>query len=598
MDQFCHNHMMGWCLFKRLKTPCIFILFMLLLAGCTTETGRTLRHANSVMEDHPDSAMIILSRIDRHSLNDSDLPYFALLYTQAQVKTDVPLDSDSLISIAYAKYGDKTSGDLGIRSNFYTGEVFFNRKEYRESMRYYLTAYEESKRLRNDYWHAKAAEKINNVFFFTYNYDDAIKYSQEAAIYYKDSNRKGNHRYALGQMALTLMYNGEAERAFQLLDSLNHQIKDETPVDSALLDYLKLPLIDVMVMTGRSDSIDTELMDVSKEEMSNREILDAVILKSLVYEDKYRSEEVKDELLEIESLAATNEDKIHILYARYENAKSIGDQSLALSLVDSMLYYQNMVAEDIIMGSVTGAQRDFYSEMSLRHENRSRLLKLTLYGSMGVFLFLLLFCIVVFNLKIKANKAESEARLEAFLSLKSSSDKAAQDKNALEQLVKEMEIKNDSMVNELQSLQSEGIRHELNHSKIVEKLFKEKWTTLDTLCDQYFGLGNSELSAKDLVNNMEKELKKIVSKKGLAEIVYSVDAYMGGIITDLRTQCPFLKDADVNFLALLYAGFSVRAVCMFTGIKYDYFYVKKSRLIKRIEVSDAPDKSIFLQKLK
>ena len=73
---------------------------------------------------------------------------------------------------------------------------------------------------------------------------------------------------------------------------------------------------------------------------------------------------------------------------------------------------------------------------------------------------------------------------------------------------------------------------------------------------------------------------------------------MGGIITDLKTQCPFLKEADVNFLALLFAGFSVRAVCMFTGIKYPHFYVKKSRLIKRIEASDAPDKSLFLQKLK
>lgn len=585
-------------LIRRLKIKYILIILSLILGGCGSETSRTLRHADSVMEEHPDSAMTILSSIRRHTLKDSDLPYFALLYTQAQVKTDVPLDSDSLISIAYAKYGADTRGDRGIRSNFYTGEVFFNQKRYREAMPYYLTAYEESKRLSNDYWHAKAAERINNVFFFTYNYDDAIKYSHEAAIYYNESGRKGNHRYALGQMALTLVYNGEAERAFQLLDSLERRIVDETPVDSALLAYLKLPLIDAMVMTGRGDSIDTEFMDVSKEDMSNRDILDATILKSLIYEEKDRSEEVRDELSDIELLATSNEDKIHILYARYENAKSIGDQSLALSLVDSMLYYQNMVAEEIIIGSVTGAQRDFYSEMSLRHENRSRLLKLTLYGSIGIFVLLLVFCTVFFILKIRARKAESEARLEAFLSLKSSYDQITRDKNSLQLIVKEMENKNDSMVNEIQSLQSAGIRLELNHNKIVEKLFKDKWATLDTLCDQYFGLGNSELSAKDLVSNIEKELKKIVSKKGLAEIVISVDTYMGEIITDLRTQCPFLKDADVNFIALLYAGFSVRAVCMFTGIKYPYFYVKKSRLIKRIETSDAPDKSLFLEKLK
>ena len=120
----------------------LFLLFSLIISACSTESGRQLTYADRIMEEHPDSAMSLLMDIDRNSLKGSDLPYYALLYTQAQVKTDVPLDSDSLISIAYAKYGNDSRGDRGIRSNFYTGEVFFNRKEYREAMRYYLTAYE------------------------------------------------------------------------------------------------------------------------------------------------------------------------------------------------------------------------------------------------------------------------------------------------------------------------------------------------------------------------------------------------------------------------------------------------------------------------
>ncbi|MDE6553665.1 MAG: hypothetical protein K2K98_12025 [Muribaculaceae bacterium] len=575
-----------------------FIIFALLFSACSTETGRMLSHADSVMEEHPDSAMSILMGIDKNTMKESEKPYYALLYTQAQVKTDVPLDSDSLISIAYSKYGNDTSGDLGIRSNFYTGEIYFNQENYREAMRYYLTAYEDSKRLNNDYWHAKAAERINNVFFFTYNYDDAIQYAQEASVYYDRSGHKTNHRYALGQMAVTLTYNGNAERAYQLLDSLERRIIDDSPVDSLLLNYLTPPLIDAMVMTGRGNSIVTRDLTFFKEGMSKGEILDAVILKSKVNEAKDDSEDVKEDLSEIESLACSNEDIIHVLYARYENAKSIGDKNLALTLVDSMLYYQNLVAEEIIMGSVTNAQRDFYSDMSFRHANKSRVLKMTLYAWVSVLLLLLITCIMFFILRIKAQKAESKARLESFLSLKSSSDEITRDKLALEQLVKEMEIKNDSMVSEIQSLQSARSCLESDHNKIVEKLFKEKWSTLDVLCDQYFGLKNSELNQKDLVTNMEKEVKKIVSKKGLTEIVEAVDAYMGKLVSNLRNQCPFIKEDDVNFLALLYAGFSVRAVCMFTNIKYAHFYVKKSRLIKRIQSSDAPDKSIFIEKLK
>ncbi len=576
----------------------LFAIVILLLSSCKTETGRKLDLADSVMEAYPDSAMHMLKAIDRHSLKGSEIPYYALLYTQAQVKTDVPLTSDSLISIAYAKYGADSRGDRGIRSNFYTGEVFFNREKYREAMRYYLTAYEESKRLSNDYWHAKAAERMSDLFFFAYNYDEAEKYAQEAVVFYGNVDRMRNERFALGQLARIYVANGYADKAYVLLDSLKNWTLKQEPVDTLLLDYIKLPLVNAMTQTGRISESELEGFDFFSNDMSDLELLEAAILQSQVYSAMDKTENVKENLAIIGSLAYSIEDKVHILYARYENAKSIGDLRLAVSLVDSILFYQNEVAYEILQESVTGAQRDFYNEMSLRHESKSQLLKWILYGSIVGFLLLMIFGTMFFCMKLKARKAEMQAQLEAFLSLKSSADQVSRDKDSLEQLVKEMENKNDSMVSEIQSLQSARSRLELEHNKIVEKLFKDKWATLDTLCDQYFGLGNSELSSKDLVNNIEKELKKIVSKKGLAEIVASVDSYMGGIITNLRTQCQFLKESDVKFLALLFAGFSVRAVCMFIGIKYDYFYVKKSRLIKRIEASEAPDKSLFLQKLK
>ena len=586
------------CLVRCLKTPYIFILFALLLAACTTETGRTLRHADSVMEEYPDSAMTILSGIDRRTLKDSDLPYFALLYTQAQVKTDVPLDSDSLISIAYSKYGDKTNGDLGIRSNFYTGEVFFNRKEYREAMPYYLTAYEESKRLGNDYWHAKAAERISDLFFFAYNYDEATQYAQEAADLFKLAGRQLNHRYSLAQLANVMLNNGDYDRAYVLLDSLQTLVERSFPVDSAFLQYIRMPMIDAMMKTRKIDVIEMDSFDYMKKESSVYELFDATILQSRLCRAKGSPDKMQEILDGMDCIADSDEDRIHLLYAQYENAKAMGNSILAFSLVDSMLYYENALAEDILQESVTAAQRDFYSELSLRHERRSRFLKWILCVSIIVFVLIVVFIATIAIFRSKTQKAKLEANLEAFLSIKEYSDRMSRENEDLGQLVRKMDSENNSIVTQMRALQNEKLQEEISHAVIVEKLFKDRWTTIDTLCDQYFGLNNSELSAKDLVSNMEKELKKIVSKKGLSEIVDSVDTYMGGIVTDLRNQCPFLKDEDVSFLALLYAGFSVRAVCMFIGIKYTNFYVRKSRLVKRIQASDAPDKSLFLEKLK
>ena len=594
MEKSRQNITMQQSIIRRLKINYILIFLSLILGGCGSETSRTLRHADSVMEAYPDSAMTILSSIDRHTLKDSDLPYFALLYTQAQVKTDVPLDSDSLISIAYAKYGDDTDGDLGIRSNFYTGEVFFNQKKYREAMPYYLTAYEESKRLSNDYWHAKAAERISNIYFSVYNYDVAAKYVQEAAECYKDIQRTRNNRFALGQLANILVNNGDPATAYTLLDSLKTLTLKQNLIDTVFLDYIKIPLIDAMLQTGRIKDTEVDSIEFFVKGMTKLEVLDAAILQSQVYNVIGNPNEAKDHLDEFGDLPYSDEDKIHLLYARYETAKKRGDSTLALSLVDSMLYYQNTVAEDIIQESIKGAQSDFYSEMAVRNESKSLYFRKLLWTSVCGFLLVVAFLIAIFHYRSKAHKVRLEANFESFLSLKEHSDRISREKEVLEQSLNEKNI----IVNRLEIVLDEKHKQDLSHAKVVERLFKEKWSTLDALCNQYFGLNNYELNAKDLVSNIEKELKKIVSKKGLAEIVASVDTYMGGIITDLKIQCPFLKETDINFLALLYAGFSVRAVCMFTGIKYPHFYVKKSRLIKRIESSDAPDKSLFLEKLK
>ena len=598
MEKSCRSQVMEWYLIQCLKIKYIFILFTLLLAACTTETGRTLRHADSVMEEYPDSALSILKGIDRLTLNDSDQPYFALLFTQAQVKTDVPLDSDSLISIAYAKYGDKSNGDLGIRSNFYTGEVFFNRKNYREAMRYYLTAYEESKRLINYYWHAKAAERISDLFFFAYNYDEAAKYAQEAAVLFKLVGRQLNHRYSLAQLANVMLNNGDYDRAYALLDSLQILSEKSSPVDSTFLGYLHMPMISAKIRTGNINSLKKDSYDFQKNGMEDSEIIDAVILQSRFFNAENNPDKAKYALDQLDSFAHSNEDRIHVLYARYENAKAIGDTHLAISLVDSMLYYQNVVAENIVKESVTGAQRDFYSQMAIRYEAHSSFWKWMLLMAMIVFVLLVGGVVVFFTLRNKIQKAQLQAQLEAFLSLKSQSDREPNEKISLKDIVQEIGHQSESMSCRIQELQMTNKQLETDHSAIIEKLFKEKWSTLDALCDQYYGLDNSELSAKDIVGNMQKEVKKVVSKKGLKQIVDAVDLYMGGIVSRLRSQCIFLKEADVNFLALLFAGFSVRAVCMFIGITYDYFYVKKSRLIKRIEASEAPDKSLFLQKLK
>ena len=623
---------------------------MAVLFSCTSEQGRILKQADSVMESQPDSAMILLEGIDRSRLKKSELPYYALLYTQAQVKTDIPLDSDSLISLAYAQYGNDFNGDRGLRSNFYTGEVFFNQQKNPEAMRYFLTVYEESKRNSNDYWRAKAAERISDLFFFAYNYDEAEKYAQVAARLFERVNRQTFHRYTLAMLANIFLNNGKNSQAYFLLDSLQKVSLNEHPTDSAFLAYLRYSLIDAAVKTRNIDKLDSMTFNPIIEDKGQGISIDEGLTKSqyLIYEDNITKS--KRALESIDTIGMSKDKRLHLLYALYKNAEALGDKSKALSYVDSLLLLQSAIAEEVIRESVTGAQRDFYSGRALQEEERNIYLRYLIITIVIAFVIAMALISIILYHKHKAYKTKSESDLEAIMSLKSASRSLSNENQLLQRSLNEKGVlinelngsieaskckvealtkeiadrdsergelqdvlnkkeeeslrlqtlltQKNSEYENIQAVLHDKIEKEISQAEIIETLFREKWTTLDRLCVEYFSLNNSEISTNGLLESINKEVKRITSKKGIKEIVEAVDFYMGGIITLLRAQCKFLKENDINYIALVYAGFTVRAVCLFMQLEYQHFFVKKGRLIKRIQNSDAPDKDLFISKIR
>lgn len=243
------------------------------------------------------------------------------------------------------------------------------------------------------------------------------------------------------------------------------------------------------------------------------------------------------------------------------------------------------VKRDLKM-ELTEVRRDFYDDISMENAENADTFQRLLWIAVIVFLTITIILSCMFYFRYKAQKAKMSANFESFLSLKATSDKMS----------KEIEERTDT-IHHMKLELEEKYKMENTHNQLIRELLKEKWSTLDMLCDELFDLGQSDAEKKRVLRNIEKELNKIISPQSLTEIIDDVDTHMGGMITRLRGQCPFLKDTDINFLGLIYAGFSVRAVCMFTDMEYRHFYVKKSRLIKRIQNSDAPDKDTFISLL-
>lgn len=133
--------------------------------------------------------------------------------------------------------------------------------------------------------------------------------------------------------------------------------------------------------------------------------------------------------------------------------------------------------------------------------------------------------------------------------------------------------------------------------KKVATLYGSRLDTLNMLCNEYFEKNDSPQMRASLYNEVEKQILKLRDNKSVETLQEIVNTYLDNILVKVTEQLPELNKADIKFLTYLYAGYSPRAVCIFTDIKIKNFYNRRLRLRDRILASDAPDKELFVSKM-
>ena len=99
-----------------------------------------LAHAESVMFDHPDSALHILEAMPMPSArrDKENHALWCLLVTQAKVKQLMKTSSDSLVRIAYNYYKPTDNARRKAMSALYMGDINYELGNIEEAMQYYL----------------------------------------------------------------------------------------------------------------------------------------------------------------------------------------------------------------------------------------------------------------------------------------------------------------------------------------------------------------------------------------------------------------------------------------------------------------------------
>lgn len=175
-----------------------------------------LIHAESVMFDHPDSALHILEDMPMPSArrDKENHALWCLLVTQAQYKRMMKIPSDSLVRIAYDYYKPTDNARRKAMSALYMGDINYELRNIEEAMQYYLEGKTEVEKT-DDY---KTGYLVMVSLCRLYLYRDFADYALEACRKaYDYAVKDSNKRYQLASLKFMA-------RCYCISDSLSKAI--------------------------------------------------------------------------------------------------------------------------------------------------------------------------------------------------------------------------------------------------------------------------------------------------------------------------------------------------------------------------------------
>ena len=201
-----------------------FLLVVLVLSACNDSRKlETIRQAEMLLMEQPDSALRMLQTINRHSLRGETLARYALVYSIAQDKSGQDVANDSLLRIAHEYYCQHPDDSLYARSQYYMGLYYTladSTKQAEDCLRTAIRYAEERKEYYTQYL---ALDRLSREI----RYSDAplgLKYSKQALdVYMRNCPINTNNQIFLLQDMGTvfLLCNMEDSAMYYMNKALN-----------------------------------------------------------------------------------------------------------------------------------------------------------------------------------------------------------------------------------------------------------------------------------------------------------------------------------------------------------------------------------------
>ena len=212
-----------------------FLLFVIVLSSCNDSRKlETIRQAEMLMQEQPDSALRMLQTINRHSLRGKTLARYALIYSIAQDKSGLDVTNDSLLRIAHEYYSQHPDDSLYARSQYYMGK-YLHLTAQKDSAYACLLRSKNTSEEDNDYYTAYLATdrmrriaEVSDTSLCLYLSKDAYRLYQK-----QGANNPVNEAYLLIGIGDSYFRRGDGDSAIHYYNIALE--KSESVADSILI---------------------------------------------------------------------------------------------------------------------------------------------------------------------------------------------------------------------------------------------------------------------------------------------------------------------------------------------------------------------------
>ena len=542
-----------------MKNIVLFFSVLMLCVSCNEAALQKMRRADSIMNSNCDSALVLLSQIDGAKLcSNSDRAYYALLLTEARYKNFIPLENDSLISIATEYYSKNNDSHLYGRALMYRGCALFEAMDYNGAIMEYKKAELEFEKDTNFTMLGLINTRLGEIYEKTYEDENiTIERYSKAAQYFKlakDSLRTADSYKSLGRQFMFTTRRDSAE--FYLKRAISYMPQSLIGSDIVADNYYLL--MNVLISENKLE--EAKAIGLLQRKLCNPDINNA-LAEIYIKTDKPDSALI---LYNDYKSSWTELDKL-IFLKKYN--KSLKNFKEALLYEEKGNRYADSITEVRSRADLSVIEHKFdYTQKELEmYKAQSVAAKRSVVALSLAFLLILAVMLAVY-VGLKKKKEMQEYIL----------------------YIDQLKQENNLVMDNLSQLKEENNKERRELYLLLGRRFGEIQNILDI---SYQHIENPIT----FVSKVKTELSSNKNSDALLDdLCKMVDRKYNGALSTIKRELPYLSDSDMRVIALYCENFSVASIAFLFNTTTSSIHAKKYRLMKKMGITGSIEN--FVQK--